>query len=175
MRRKTTVLHLAAFFLMGSVFLWSSPSHAPSFGQPGQPLLHEITGLSEPLRPKLAVPNPALPPKPLKIWECVAGWYGVPFDGETTANGETYDMFALTAAHPTLPLGSMVRIISLSNRRSQIVRINDRGPFVDGRGLDVSYQVARKLGFDQRGLARVRLELLEVPKRLAATTTEPQN
>jgi rare lipoprotein A len=102
-------------------------------------------------------------PKPLAVWECTTSWYGEDFDGQPTANGEIYDMYAATAAHPTLPLGSIVRVVNTRNHRSQVVRINDRGPYVGGRELDVSYGVARRLGFDQRGLAKVRLELLEVP------------
>lgn len=105
----------------------------------------------------------ALPAKPLKVWDCISSWYGADFDGLPTANGETYDMNAATAAHPTLPLGSVVRVINLRNHRSAIVRINDRGPFVEGRDLDVSYAVARRLGFAHRGLSRVRVELLELP------------
>jgi rare lipoprotein A len=104
-----------------------------------------------------------LPAKPLKVWDCISSWYGADFDGLPTANGETYDMNAATAAHPTLPLGSVVRVINLRNHRSAIVRINDRGPYVEGRELDVSYAVARRLGFAQRGLSRVRIELLELP------------
>jgi rare lipoprotein A len=105
----------------------------------------------------------SLPAKPLKVWDCISSWYGADFDGMPTANGETYDMNAATAAHPTLPLGSVVRVINLRNHRSAIVRINDRGPYVEGRDLDVSYAVARRLGFAQRGLSRVRIELLELP------------
>ena len=104
-------------------------------------------------------------PKPLAVWQCITGWYGEDFDGQPTANGETYDMYATTAAHPTLPLGSIVRIVNTRNHRSQVVRINDRGPYVEGRELDVSYEVARRLGFDEKGLAKVRVELLEVPSR----------
>jgi rare lipoprotein A len=104
-------------------------------------------------------------PKPLAVWECITGWYGEPFDGQPTATGEIYDMYGVTAAHPTLPLGSVVRVVNMRNHRSQVVRINDRGPFIEGRELDVSYEVARRLGFDGRGLAKVRLELLEVPSR----------
>jgi rare lipoprotein A (peptidoglycan hydrolase) len=103
--------------------------------------------------------------KPLATWECTTSWYGHDFDGQQTANGETYDMYAATAAHPTLPLGSVVRVVNTRNHRSDVVRINDRGPYVEGRELDVSYAVAKKLGFDQRGTAKVRLELLEVPSR----------
>ena len=77
-------------------------------------------------------------------------------------------MYAETAAHPTLPLGSIVRVVNTRNHRSQVVRINDRGPYVEGRELDVSYEVAKQLGFDQRGTAKVRLELLEVPSRPAS-------
>jgi rare lipoprotein A (peptidoglycan hydrolase) len=112
--------------------------------------------------------NPVRPQpkaKPLAVWTCLTGWYGRQFDGQQTANGETYNMYATTAAHPTLPLGSLVRVINLRNHRSQVVRINDRGPYQEGREMDVSYEVARRLGFDRRGVARVRLELLRVPPR----------
>jgi hypothetical protein len=111
--------------------------------------------------------NPSDQRKPLAVWECKTSWYGEDFDGQPTANGETYDMYAITAAHPTLPLGSVVRVVNTRNHRSQVVRINDRGPYIVGRELDVSYEVARRLGFDQSGLAKVRLELLEVPSRPA--------
>jgi rare lipoprotein A (peptidoglycan hydrolase) len=106
--------------------------------------------------------------QPIAVWDCITSWYGEDFDGQPTATGETYDMYADTAAHPTLPLGSIVRVTNPRNHRSQIVRINDRGPYKEGRELDVSYAVAQKLGFDQRGTAKVRLELLEVPKRPAS-------
>jgi rare lipoprotein A len=102
-------------------------------------------------------------PKPLAVWQCTSSWYGEDFDGLPTATGENYDMYAATAAHPTLPLGSIVRVVNPRNHRSEIVRINDRGPFAGGRELDVSYEVARRLGFDQRGSAKVQLELLQLP------------
>jgi rare lipoprotein A (peptidoglycan hydrolase) len=107
-------------------------------------------------------------PKPLAVWECTTSWYGEPFNGQPTATGEIYDMYGETAAHSTLPLGSIVRVVNTRNHRSTVVRINDRGPYVEGRELDVSYEVARQLGFDQSGLAKVRLELLEVPSRPAS-------
>ena len=113
------------------------------------------------------LPSKKTDKQPLAVWQCITGWYGEDFDGQPTANGETYDMYDTTAAHPTLPLGSIVRVVNLRNHRSQIVRINDRGPYVEGRELDVSYEVARRLGFDNKGLAKVRVELLEVPSRLA--------
>lgn len=115
------------------------------------------------MNPGIANPNPRLNPKPLKTWVCLSSWYGGDFDGQVTANGEIYDMYAQTAAHPSLPLGSVVRVENLRTHKSAIVRINDRGPYVPGRSLDVSYQVARELGFAHRGTARVRVELLKVP------------
>ncbi len=144
----------------------TAPSAAPASGKS-----RSATTLEAATSP-LATPNPNLKPKPLKVWECVSSWYGEDFDGRQTANGETYDMFGVTAAHPSLPLGSIVRVSNPQNHRSLIVRINDRGPYVDGRGLDVSYEVARRLGFDQIGLAKVQLELLEVPTRPATTHPE---
>jgi rare lipoprotein A len=89
-----------------------------------------------------------------------ASWYGEYFQGKETASGEPFDMQALTAAHPTLPLGSFVRVTNLRNGRAIVVRINDRGPFVERRIIDVSYNTARILGFHERGLQRVRLDLV---------------
>ncbi len=105
--------------------------------------------------------------KPLAVWECISSWYGEDFDGLPTATGETYDMYAATAASLTLPLGSVVRVVNPKNHHSEVVRINDRGPYVEGRELDVSYAVARDLGFENSGTTRVRVELLRVPSRPA--------
>ncbi|MGH9738420.1 MAG: septal ring lytic transglycosylase RlpA family protein [Candidatus Acidiferrales bacterium] len=112
--------------------------------------------------------GPNRQPKPLAVWDCVSSWYGEDFDGLPTATGETYDMYAATAANPTLPLGSIIRVVNPKNHRSEVVRINDRGPYVEGRELDVSYAVARDLGFEERGTAKVRVELLKVPPRPAS-------
>lgn len=90
----------------------------------------------------------------------VASWYGVPYHGRTTASGETYDMNDLTAAHPSLPFGARVRVTNLDNGRSLVLRINDRGPFVERRIIDVSKRAAQELGFLHDGLARVRVEVL---------------
>ena len=89
-----------------------------------------------------------------------ASWYGEYFQGKETASGELFDMQALTAAHPTLPLGTFVRVTNLRNGRAVVVRINDRGPVVEDRIIDVSYNTARVLGFHERGLQRVRLDLV---------------
>jgi rare lipoprotein A (peptidoglycan hydrolase) len=88
-----------------------------------------------------------------------ASWYGVQFQGRQTASGEPFDMLDFTAAHPSLPLGTFVKVTSLRNGRAVVVRINDRGPVVDGRIIDVSYNAARALGFNERGLQKVRLDL----------------
>ncbi len=117
-------------------------------------------GLQAPL-----VAHPSEPIKPLKVWHGLASWYGARFHGRMTANGETYDMNAATAAHTTLPFGSLVRVVNPKTGQSRVVRINDRGPFVEGREIDVSYGAAHRLGLEDRGLMRVRLELLEVPQR----------
>lgn len=94
-----------------------------------------------------------------------ASWYGRPFHGRRTANGETYDMYGLSAAHKILPLGTFVRVRNLENDRELDVRINDRGPFVQGRVIDLSYGAARKLGVAEKGLAEVRLTALGTPSR----------
>jgi rare lipoprotein A len=86
-----------------------------------------------------------------------ASWYGKYFNGRRTANGERYDMQALTAAHKTLPLASYVRVTNMANQKSVIVRINDRGPYVRGRVIDLSYAAARALGLHRLGLGRVEI------------------
>src|SRR5512134_470700 len=85
---------------------------------------------------------------------------GPDFHGRMTANGEIYDMHALTAAHPTLPLPTFVSVTNLENGRSIVVRVNDRGPFVNGRLIDVSRRAAQELGFERQGTASVRVEVL---------------
>src|ERR1700692_1711362 len=90
-----------------------------------------------------------------------ASWYGSYFDGKPTASGEAYDMHDLTAAHPTLPLGSYVRVTNLHNGRAVVVRVNDRGPIVQGRIIDLSYGAAQALHFEDRGLQKVRLDLVK--------------
>jgi len=89
----------------------------------------------------------------------IASWYGDPFHGRDTALGEKYDMNELTAAHQTLPLPSNVRVTNLENGRQIVLRVNDRGPFVNGRIIDVSRRGAQLLGFHDKGTARVRVEL----------------
>src|SRR5713101_8048228 len=104
------------------------------------------------------LPGKAARTKPYQIG--TASWYGSYFQGRATASGEPYDMYDLTAAHPTLPLGSWVRVTNLRNGRAVVVRVNDRGPIVPGRIIDLSYGAAQALQFKQRGLQRVRLDLV---------------
>lgn len=91
----------------------------------------------------------------------VASWYGRKFHGRRTSSGETYDMFAMTAAHPVLPLPTFVRVTSLDNDRSIVVKVNDRGPFLHGRLIDLSYAAAWKLGITKTGTGRVEVEALD--------------
>lgn len=90
----------------------------------------------------------------------IASWYGKDFHGKKTSNGETYDMHAMTAAHKTLPLGVFVKVRNRENGSEAVVRVNDRGPFVKGRIIDLSFAAAKKLGVDIAGTAPVRIEAL---------------
>ncbi len=112
--------------------------------------------------------------------EGIASWYGHPYHGRRAASGEIYNMYDITAAHRTLPFGTQVRVHDLENGRAVDVRINDRGPFVEGRIIDLSYAAAQAMGMP--GIARVRLEILglgstsgprSLPCRSALFTTPP--
>jgi rare lipoprotein A len=98
----------------------------------------------------------------------IASWYGLPFHGKVTANGEVYNKFSMTAAHKTLQLPSIVRVTNLENNKSIIVRINDRGPFVGNRIIDLSYAAAKTLDMDIKGTARVRVQVLPDESRRVA-------
>lgn len=99
-----------------------------------------------------------------------ASWYGGKFHGRRTSSGETYDMYAMTAAHKTLPIPCYARVTNLENGRSVVVKINDRGPFVDGRIVDLSYVAASKLGMVEKGIANVELRVID-PRRPAPLGT----
>jgi rare lipoprotein A len=96
----------------------------------------------------------------------VASWYGGVFNGRKTASGERYDMYAMTACHPTLPFGTVVRVVNRKNKHSVVVRITDRGYLYSGRILDLSYGAAQKLEMIKPGLAEVDLEVLSWGKLL---------
>jgi rare lipoprotein A len=90
-----------------------------------------------------------------------ASWYGEDFEGKPTASGEDYDMYDMTAAHPSLPLGTYVKVTNLRNGRAVVVKVNDRGPVVEGRIIDLSFGAAQALQFEHKGLQRVRLDLVK--------------
>ena len=120
------------------------------------------------IAPAMEAPLVALksePVKPIKVWVGNASWYGPEFDGRKTANGERFNAESLTAAHPNLPFGSWVRIVNTRNGKFEVVRINDRGPYQEGREIDVSYRVARKIGLINSGVSQVRLELMQLPPK----------
>jgi rare lipoprotein A len=104
--------------------------------------------------------------KPISIETGLASWYGAPYHNRRGSNGEVYNMHAMTAAHRTLPLGSIVRVTNLKSGHSALVRITDRGPFVKGRVLDLSQAAAKKVDVWQAGVAMVRVEVLRAPAPL---------
>ncbi len=121
------------------------------------------------LLPFLLLTSCATPRFGPRTWEDPSGekglasWYGHPYHGRRTSSGEVYDMYQLTAAHREIPLGSWVEVINLTNGRSLTVRVNDRGPFVDGRIIDLSYASAELLGVVGPGVVPVRVRLTQAP------------
>jgi len=107
------------------------------------------------------------------VQEGTASWYGRKFNGGRTSSGDAYDMYAMTAAHPTLPIPSYARVTALDTGKSVIVRINDRGPFHSDRIIDLSYTAAHKLGFTGRGQGRVRVESIDPDNADVAGQTPP--
>ena len=96
-----------------------------------------------------------------KIYKGIASFYGPKFHGKLTANGEIFDMYGVTAAHKEFPFNTVARVTNENNGKSLILRINDRGPYIDGRMLDCSYGAAHKLGFVVNGTTKVKIEILE--------------
>ncbi|MGO9126649.1 MAG: septal ring lytic transglycosylase RlpA family protein [Terriglobales bacterium] len=118
----------------------------------------QVTVLRQAAQPAAGSPVRPKPHTPYQVG--TASWYGEYFEGRTTASGEPFNMYDLTAAHPTLPLGTWVRVTNLSNGRRISVRINDRGPIIPGRIIDLSYSAAQALAFEEKGLQQVRLDLV---------------
>lgn len=108
--------------------------------------------------------RPEAPPRPGHVERGAASWYGPTFHGRATASGERYNMLDLTAAHKTFPFNTYVRVTNLANERHLIVRVNDRGPFIRGRIIDLSYAAAKILDIPDRGTRDVRLEVVESEK-----------
>ncbi|MGA8431810.1 MAG: septal ring lytic transglycosylase RlpA family protein [Candidatus Sulfotelmatobacter sp.] len=117
--------------------------------------------------------NQALKTKAYQVG--TASWYGDYFDGKPTASGEPYDMYDMTAASLTIPLGTYVKVTNLHNGRAVVVKVNDRGPVVPGRIIDVSYGAAQALQFKDKGLQRVRLDLVNPRKATPAYQTVAYN
>ena len=155
----------------GGYYLDDGPGDNPP---PDLDAIPDAVPKSEPLRKSANKPYMALGHKytPLATTqgykaEGLASWYGRRFNGKRTASGETYNMYAMTAAHPTLPLPSYARVTSLATGKSVVVRINDRGPFHKGRIIDLSYTAAHKLGIIQGGSGRVEVESI-TPEEIAS-------
>ncbi len=127
-------------------------------GGPGNPPFYDVMGER----------YYVLPDNDGYVEQGIASWYGREFHGRRTSNGEVYDMYALTAAHKTLPLPSTARVTNLDTGKSIVVRINDRGPFKKGRLIDLSYGAARELGFTTAGTAMVEVQVLTEERSLAA-------
>jgi rare lipoprotein A len=129
-------------------------------------LLNQPAASVPPSVPAVLKAAPALTPKRTiaaqraAMLRGIATWYGTVFNGHKTANGETFDMYAMTACHPTLPFGSLVKVVNLKNKRSVVVRITDRGYLSEGRIIDLSYGAAEKLAMTEAGLAPVVLEVI---------------
>jgi rare lipoprotein A len=128
------------------------------------------TAPTAPSAPQIENPTPAslAPQNPPKVrrgtrLHGIASWYGAVFHGRKTASGERFDMYAMTACHPTLPFGSIVRVVNHDNKHSVVVRITDRGDLVDeGRIIDLSYAAAQKLAMTKDGLAKVDLQVISL-------------
>lgn len=151
-------------------FLLSACGHKPvQSSVPAPPALApapapEKTGPAEvPGKDAITIPADA---KPLAVETGIASWYGAPYNNRRGSNGEVYNMHAFTAAHLTLPLGSIVRVTNVKTGHSAIVRITDRGPFVEGRLIDLSLAAAKQVDVWQPGIATVRLEVLQTPAPL---------
>ncbi len=131
----------------------------------------------------LSVRSEALPPAPFNMpapaaqpptyYEVgIASWYGAECEGNATASGEQFDMKGLTAAHWELPFGTWIKVTNLVNNRSLVLRVNDRGPGIPGRLLDVSMEAAKRLGFKGRGLTQVQIEVISYPRGYATKQAE---
>lgn len=133
-------------------------SSAPRYGSQTTPGKTTSPGRRTPTRQIPVEKSPELSYQ--RSWIGLSSWYGEDFHGKKTANGEIFDMYALTAAHKTLPLGTQIRVTNLENNRSVVVRVNDRGPYIEGRILDLSYGAAKALGFENMGTAKVHIQVI---------------
>ena len=132
---------------------------------PPEPIPPEVTETAPPAKSEEGadLAQPTLPPdaKPISTETGLASWYGPPYHNRRGSNGEVYNMHAMTAAHRTLPLGSIVRVTNVTGGQTALVRITDRGPFIPGRIIDLSLAAAKKLDVWQAGVAKVKVELMQ--------------
>ena len=173
------ILRLAAICIVATAMgscgasRWEKPTTAPAKSAPvsqdmtrtkrGNPPFYEVFGVRyQVMRSSVGYKDRG-----------IASWYGKKFHGRQTSNGERYDMYRLTAAHKTLPLPTNVRVTNLNNGRSVVVRVNDRGPFVGNRLIDLSYEAARQLDMIDVGTALVEIEALEAGYTDAITDVAP--
>ena len=162
---------LFLFLFLGSILLSSCGGHKPTQVQvPPPPPIPQVKPAPAPAPAettaedeKIEVPSGA---KPIFEETGTASWYGAPYHNRRGSNGEVYNMHAMTAAHRTLPLGSIVRVTNVKTGNSAVVRITDRGPFVEGRIVDLSLAAAKAIDVYLPGTAKVRLEVLESPSPL---------
>ena len=160
-------LQRVATVVLCSLLIWAGCSTTPRYITDRSKRPQKTARGSSRSNPRKA---PTRKPRPAKVANVrvgqvitgISSFYGPDFHGKLTANGEVYDMYGRTAAHKTIPLNTIVRVTNLANQRNIIVRINDRGPYIAGRMLDLSYGAAKKLGFLQQGTARVKIEIIEV-------------
>jgi len=172
------MIRLAGWILaVGAVFVIASCAGKAVHDEP----VHEEPVHEEPVIPDLSSPGSVQVPDTVYQETGVASWYGRDFQGRTTASGEIFDMNGISAAHRTLPLGTVLSVTNLNNVKSIKVRINDRGPFVKGRVLELSFGAAKELDYVSQGTVRVKIEGLEpvsdpaVYTVQAATFTEEEN
>jgi rare lipoprotein A len=159
-----------AIVLLGVLLLATGCSHRPQVARvPETPLPPaapegtppgEVADKTQAASRELDVPADT---KPILTETGIASWYGAPYHNRRASNGEVYDMHAMTAAHRTFPLGSVARVTNQQTHASAVVRITDRGPFVDGRIIDLSQAAAQKIGMIQKGTTKVTVELLQIP------------
>jgi rare lipoprotein A len=159
--RRVLTHSVYALLLLGGT-MGAAPGHT-TFVPPSTPAFLPIP------EQKPVVSKPSS--KPYQVGK--ASWYGGLFQGKATASGEDYDMNDFTAAHRELPLGTFVKVTNLTNLKSVIVRVNDRGPFFPDRIIDLSYSAARSLGMRQNGVQKVRIDIVEAPDAEMAMERQP--
>lgn len=176
MHRPLLQCGLAVLLVLGLVACGGSPKLPVNQADPAQTAPHGTYKLGAPYQINGVWYFPEYDPAYEAVG--VASWYGDAFHGRPTANGEVFDMRQISAAHPTLPMPSLVEVTNLENGRSIKLRVNDRGPFHDNRLIDLSQAAARELGFEGQGLARVKVRFLALlpangTAPVAGTTTRP--